>query len=237
MATRSSSAFSTVRRSNLWFISLNPSHCRAAPHGWSQRSWTVIASCGTAPGANKQKPFGLRWGKKKREGEKNKKSDNIHLSAAALIGIAFHFPSASGTRRERRRWFFKALWENMRSNSKPRSILVSFATNKTSGHTLENEPYWVERGAEADPCRPRNGLCARYHTRVDRWKRGCLLSLAAVTAVLIIWRRLYLGRTHDTASWFSRLFICSWCSSCDHLAFHSSTRSISTQPKTTLQCM
>lgn len=77
----------------------------------------------------------------------------------------------------------------MRSNSKPRSILVS----KTSGHTLENEPYWVERGAEADPCQPRNGLCARYHTRVDRWKRGCLLGFAsAVTATLIIWRRLYL---------------------------------------------
>lgn len=51
----------------------------------------------------------------------------------------------------------------------------------------------MERGAEADPCQPRNGLCARYHTRVDRWKRRCLLGFAsAVTATLIIWRRLYL---------------------------------------------
>lgn len=84
-------SFSTVRRSNLWFISLNPSHCRAAPHGWSQRSWTVIASCGTAPGANKQKPFGLRWGKKKREGEKNKKIRQHTLKSSGAYRHCFSF--------------------------------------------------------------------------------------------------------------------------------------------------
>lgn len=85
------SAFSTVRRSNLWFISLNPSHCRAAPHGWSQRSWTVIASCGTVPGANKQKPFGLRWGKKKGNGRKNKKIQQHTLKRSGAYRHCFSF--------------------------------------------------------------------------------------------------------------------------------------------------